>query len=270
MVLDYRQQHLSRVRDGLSLAVLPIQYAVDIPQGIYRGVSLRFVSRQGLITQNTELKDEVLQLEQRMQKLLALEAENNRLKSLLQTSARPGDKVAMVEIMRIAVDPYAHRAMINRGRSDDVYEGQPVIDAAGILGQVVRVGPKTSMILLLTDKQHAIPVQSQRSGARALAAGSGDYDLLYLNHVTATTDFKVGDKLISSGLGLRFPKGYPVGEVIDVTIDSGDKFATVKVKPYAQADAVSELLLIWPEGQWGQVITQQQYDQEPNIEEPAS
>lgn len=263
MVLDYRQDHLEKVRDGLSLAVLPIQYAVHIPQGIYQGISLRFVSRQGLIAQNNQLKDDVLQLEQRLQKLLALEAENNRLKSLLRTSARPGDKVAMVEIMRVALDPSSHRAIINRGRADDVYEGQPIIDSAGILGQVIRVNPKTSTVLLLTDKQHAIPVQSQRSSARALAVGSGDFDLLYLRHVTATTDFKVGDKLISSGLGLRFPKGYPVGEVVDVVIDSSDQFATVKVKPYAKADAVSELLLIWPEGQDGQTIVKEESEEEP-------
>jgi rod shape-determining protein MreC len=261
MVLDYKQQHLDRLRDGLSLAVLPIQYAVAIPQGIYRGISLRTASRQGLITQNERLKDEVLQLEQQLQKLLALEAENNRLKSLLKTSARPGDKIAMVEIMRVAMDPHSHKAVINRGYADNVFEGQPIIDSAGILGQVIRVGPKTSTVLLLTDKQHAIPVQSQRSGARALAVGSGDYNVLQLNHVTATSDFKIGDKLISSGLGLRFPKGYPVGEVIDVQIDTGEQFAVVKAKPYAQADSVNELLLIWPEEQEAQVSLEDEAEQ---------
>ncbi len=259
MVLDYRDQHLMRVRDALSLIVLPIQFIVDVPQSIYRGISMRVVSRQGLITQNNELKDEILQMKQQMQKLLALEAENNRLKSLLQTSARPDDRVAMVEIMKVAVDPYSHRVVINRGRADDVYEGQPIVDATGILGQVIKVGPKSSIVLLLTDRQHVIPVQSQRSGTRALAVGSGEYDLMYLNHVTATSDFKVGDKLISSGLGMRFPKGYPVGEVVDVKMDAGDQFATVSVKPYARPDAISELLLIWPGG-----------EELENIEEPAS
>lgn len=256
MVMDYQQQQLRRLHSALSVLVYPIQFAVDLPGRILNDVGVYFSTRSTLMKENKRLNDEKLALRRQIQRLSALEAENTRLKILLKTSARPGDKVAIAEVMQVDLDPFKQRVLINRGSLDGIYEGQPVVDSEGIIGQVVNVGPMTSVILLVTDSQHAIPVQSERSGARAIATGSGEPNTLLLQHVTITSDFKIGDKIISSGLGQRFPKGYPVGEVISIDNDAGEKFAQVMVQPYGQTQRVREILLIWPEGLTADVLVE--------------
>lgn len=255
MVLDRQQAQLKRVRDFLSLAILPIQYGVVIPQDIYHGLEARFRTRQALVADNQNLQKEVMALRQRLQQMMTMEAEVNRLKILLKTNARAGDKVGVAEVMNIDMAPGTQRVWISRGAQDDVYEGQPVVDAFGIMGQVIEVGPISSVVLLISDKQHAIPVQSERSGARAIAMGSGAPDELLLKHVTATSDFQVGDKLLSSGFGQRFPKGYPVGVITAIQKEGSDRFATIVVKPYAHIDVAREVLLIWPEGLTGKELS---------------
>lgn len=254
MVLDRQQMQLKRVRDILSLAIIPIQYGIVIPQDIYHGIEARFRTRQALVQDNQKLQNEVLALHQRLQQMMTMEAEVNRLKILLKTNARAEDRIGVAEVMNIDMAPGTQRIWISRGANDDVYEGQPVVDAFGIMGQVIQVGPSSSVVLLVTDKQHAIPVQSERSGARAIAVGSGDSDELLLKHVTVTSDFQVGDKLLSSGFGQRFPKGYPVGVITEINREGADRFATITVKPYAHVDEAREVLLIWPEGLSGKEL----------------
>lgn len=248
MVLDIREHQLKRVRGTLSLVILPIQYAVDIPHTLMTAFSGYFVSRSHLMKENNLMHDQVLALQRQVQRLSSLEAENTRLKILLKTNARPGDKVAVAEVVQVDMDAFKQTVLINRGSMDDTYEGQPVVDSQGIVGQVIHVGPASSVVLLITDKRHATPIQSERSGARAIAMGSGEEGKLYLIHVTITSDFKVGDKIISSGLGQRFPKGYPVGEVVAIENDASEKFANVVVRPYGKTAHLREVLLIWPEG----------------------
>lgn len=248
LLLDYQQQHLTRLRGMLSLVVYPIQYVVNIPHDIYDGMSLRMQSHQSLVEANQKLKAENLQLKLQMQRVAAVEAENLRLKELLKTPIRPDDKVTVAEVLQIDMDAFTHRVVINRGSADNVYEGQPAVDPLGILGQVIQVGPRSSVVLLITDKQHTLPVQSLRSGARALAKGTGKFNELQLSHATATSDFKVGDQIVSSGLGQRFPRGYPVGEVVAVDTQASNQFARVIVKPHAHTDSVRDFLLVWPEG----------------------
>lgn len=248
MILDIQQNHLVRLRSALSLVILPIQYAVDAPQAMMAGVSEYFSSRAAMAKELERLHEERIALQRQVQRLSALDAENTRLKILLQTNARPGDKVAIAEVMQVDMDANAQKVMINRGSLDDLYVGQPVVDSQGVVGQVVSVGPMTSVVLLITDKRHATPIQSDRSGARAIAMGSGEEGRLYLLHVTITSDFKLGDKIISSGLGQRFPKGYPVGEVVSLQNDASEKFSEVVVRPYGKTAQLREVLLIWPEG----------------------
>lgn len=248
MVLDVQQQHLTRFRSALTLVILPIQYSVDIPHAAMQAFAGYFSTRATLVKQTQILHDQNLALQRQVQRLSALEAENTRLKILLKTNARPGDKVAVAEVMQVDMDAFTQTVVINRGSLDDVYEGQPVVDAQGVVGQVVSVGPMSSVVLLITDKRHATPIQSERSGARAIAMGSGEEGKLNLIHVTITSDFKIGDKVISSGLGQRFPKGYPVGEVLSIENDASEKFAQVVVRPYGKTAHLREVLLIWPEG----------------------
>ncbi len=246
IVLDHRQGHLARVRSLLSVTVLPIQYAVAFPEKFYQKMSAQMKLRDALVAQIKILTVENLALHQRLQYLLALEAENNSLKMLMKTASQPDEKVAVAEVLEINTTPFSQRIVIDRGSVDGVYEGQPIVDAMGILGQVIQVGPKTSVVLLLTDKQNAIPVQSSRSGARALAFGGGTVDTLSLSHVTRTADFAVGDTLISSGIGQRYPRGYPVGIIQSIDRQGGGVFVKVIAKPLARIDVASELLLIWP------------------------
>lgn len=247
IVLDHQQGHLTRVRSFLSVIVLPIQYSVTFPEHFYHQIAAQMRLRTALTKEVIKLSHENLALHQRLQYLLALEAENNSLKMLMKTASKPDEKVAVAEVLEINTTPFSQRIVIDRGRGDGVYEGQPIVDAMGILGQVIEVGPKTSVVLLLTDKQHAIPVQSSRSGARALAYGGGTVDSLSITHVTLTADFAVGDVLVSSGLGQRFPRGYPVGVIESINRKVGGAFVDVKAKPFARIDVARELLLIWPD-----------------------
>lgn len=247
IVLDHQQGHLARVRSLLSVAVLPIQYSVTFPEHFYQQLSAQMRLRSTLAKEVTKLSIENLELRQRLQYLLALEAENNSLKMLVKTATKPDEKVAVAEVLEINTTPFSQRIVINRGSRDGVYEGQPIVDVMGILGQVIQVGPTTSVVLLLTDKQHAIPVQSSRSGARALAFGGGTVDSLAITHVTLTADFAVGDVLVSSGLGQRFPRGYPVGVIQSINRKVGGAFVEVAAKPFARIDVARELLLIWPD-----------------------
>jgi rod shape-determining protein MreC len=268
MVLDVREHQLKRFRSALSLVILPIQYSVDIPHAMVSTFSGYFSSRSSLMSETKLQHEQILALERQVQRLSSLEAENTRLKILLKTNARPGDKVAVAEVMQVDMDAFNQTVMINRGSLDDTYEGQPVVDSRGIVGQVVNVGPASSVVLLITDKRHATPIQSERSGARATAMGSGEEGKLYLIHVTITSDFKIGDKIISSGLGQRFPKGYPVGEVVSIENDASEKFATVVVRPYGKTAQLREVLLIWPEGQTSEEIQERaaQIQQQQKLE----
>lgn len=247
IILDLQQGHLTRLRSFLSLVVLPIQYAVTFPEAFYHQVAAQFQLRSALHNQVDELSMENLELRRRMQYLLALEAENNSLKMLMKTASKPSEKVAVADVLEINTTPFSQRIVIDRGSRDGVYEGQPIVDAMGILGQVIEIGPKTSVVLLLTDKQNAIPVQSSRSGARAVAFGGGAVDSLSITHVTRTADFAVGDVLVSSGLGQRFPRGYPVGVIQSINRNVGGAFIQVTAKPFARIDVARELLLIWPD-----------------------
>ena len=247
MVLDHQQGHLAHVRSLMSVVVLPIQYSVTFPEQLYHKISSQMKLRTALAKEVNKLTVENLELRQRLQYLLALEAENNSLKMLMKTATKPDEKVVVADVLEINTTPFSQRIVIDRGSVDGVYEGQPIVDAMGILGQVIEVGPKTSVVLLLTDKQHAIPVQSSRSGARALAFGGGTVDSLSITHVTLTADFAVGDVLVSSGLGQRFPRGYPVGVIESINREGGGAFVRVLAKPFARIDVARELLLIWPD-----------------------
>ena len=156
------------------------------------------------------------------------------------------DKVLVAELLQADADPFVHRVVLDKGAKNDVYIGQPVLDAGGIMGQIIEVGPVTSVALLITDVSHALPVETQRNGARSIAVGTGSWHELELSHVTPTMDVQVGDELVTSGLGKRFARGYPVGAVESVTAEAGQLFVRVKVRPTAQLDKSREVLLIWP------------------------
>ena len=245
MILDYRDQHVERIREALSVVVYPLRLLVDLPFRGWASVRTNFATREALAAENEELKRERLNAEFRLQRLAALETENARLRELLDSQARVGSRALVAEILAVDLDPYRQRFNLNRGLVDGVYEGQALIDAQGIVGQTVRVGPFTAEALLITDADHALPVSVNRNGIRTIAYGTGDTGKLRLPNLTNNADVEVGDLLVSSGLGGVFPAGYPVGRITEVTRRADQKFADVWAEPASALDRDREVLLVW-------------------------
>ena len=245
MVVDYQKDYLAAVRSTLSAVVYPLQYVVNLPFDAAEWVTDSLVTRQSLMQENQRLKQDKLLLSSRLQRFEILEAENERLRELLESSFRLNDKVLVAELIEVHLQSFRRQVVINKGRREGAYDGQPIVDASGIMGQIVHVGPFSSTVLLITDPNHALPVQVNRNGLRAIAVGSGQSDKLVLEHLPNNSDIKVGDLVISSGLGRRFPSGYPVGLIEKITLDPGEPFAKVMINPSAQLSKSREVLMVW-------------------------
>lgn len=247
MTLDHRQDALKGIRAALSVVVYPMQYLVNLPFEVSDWASVTLKARDGLIEENQALRARALETQVSLLKLASLERENFRLRSLLQSSSRRWERVLIAELMSIDFDPFRHQILLNKGSRDDVFEGHPLIDAAGVMGQVIHVSPITSTAMLITDPSHAIPVQVNRNGLRAIAVGTGEPAILDIPHIPNNADIQEGDLLVTSGLGRRFPAGYPVAEVTAVERNPAEPFATISAVPLAHLDRAQEVLLVWPE-----------------------
>lgn len=247
MTFDHRQHHLENFRAGLSVLVYPLQYVVNLPVSAGSWVGETLSSRSKLLEENAHLRVQQLLLKTQLQKLSAIEAENIRLRELLQSSKRVSERVLIAEILAVDLDPFARQVVINKGNKFNVYDGQPVLDADGVMGQVVHVNPLTSTVMLITDANQAIPVEVNRNGLRAIAFGTGAQTSLDLPNIPNNADIVVGDLLVTSGLGGRFPPGYPVGHVTSIKKDVALPYANVTVEPSAALDRSREVLLVWPD-----------------------
>ena len=247
MTVDHRQGHLEKVRSALSVFVYPLQYVANLPVAVTNWASEALTTRARLVEENALLHDERLVLSSKIQKFEILEAENKRLRAMLQSSERLDERVLIAELLAVDLQPFRHQIVINKGKREGVYDGQPIVDANGVMGQIVHVGPFSSTVLLLTDPTHAIPVQVNRNGLRSVAVGTGQSHILHLEHLSNNVDIKEGDLVVSSGLGSRFPPGYPVGVVQDISRVPGDPFAKVTIIPSAHLEKSREVLLVWPE-----------------------
>ena len=197
------------------------------------------------------LQDEVLRLQQenrvlkgQAQRLASLLSENARYKALLNSARDIEDELIAAQISSVSPDPARHLVMLDKGVADGVEEGQPVLGAEGLIGQIVLVDEHNSRALLITDSAHALPVQVNRSGLRAIAEGSGDIDRLVIRHLAASADIRAGDLLVTSGLGGRFPHGYPAARVTNVEIAAGDAFAVVSAAPASALDRGRHVLVV--------------------------
>jgi len=247
MVYDQKTEQLSAWRKAVLWAVTPIEYLVDMPIRAIQQVFEHLQAKETLLVQNQQLKKTQLTLQARLQTFDALQLENLRLKSLL--SAKKNWTVAVqpmmvAKLLQVNTDPFSQRIILNKGSQDGIKVGESVLDAFGVMGQVVEVSPYTSIVLLISDPSHAVSVQSNRSGTRAIAIGTGRTDILELNHVTPTADLEVGDTLVTSGLGERFAEGYPVGAIVSIEPDPSQSFMRVIVKPAAQLDKSREVVIV--------------------------
>lgn len=247
MTVDHRHGHLETVRSVLSVVVYPVQYAVNVPVAAARWMSRTLVTRGMLIDENSRLRDEQLLLQSRLQRFAILEEENRRLRELLESSVQLRERVVVAELLAVEMEPLRRQVVINKGRREGAYDGQPVVDAGGIVGQLIHVGPFSSTVLLITDPSHALPVQVNRNGLRAIAVGSGQDNALLLEHLPTNADIREGDLIVSSGLGRRFPGGYPVGTISAIRLEPGEPFAKVTVAPSARLGQSREVLLVWPQ-----------------------
>jgi len=246
MVVDHHQGHLKIIRSALSTLVYPLQYVVNLPVEAAEWISNSLVTRSNLLEENDRLKQEHLLLSSKLQRYEVLETENRRLRELLESSFRLNDKVLIAELVAVELQSFRRQIVINKGQREGAYDGQPIVDATGIMGQIIHVGPFSSTVLLITDPNHALPVQVNRNGLRAIAVGTGLNDKLLLEHLPNNVDIRVGDLIISSGLGRRFPSGYPVGQIEKISRDPGESFSKVMIKPSAQLSQSREVLMVWP------------------------
>ena len=250
MVLDHRFHAIDTIRSALTIVIDPIRYVVNLPSDVIDWASGSLVSHSTLEEQNQTLKTQNQLLKAKLQKYASLKAENANLRALLKSSQKFEDKfekVLIAEILSVDLDPYRRKFVINKGTSNGVYVGQPIVGAQGAIGKVVHVGPLSSTALMVTDASHSLPVQINRNGVRAIAVGVPKNNQLELIHQPNNADIKVDDLLVTSGLGCVFPDGYPVGRVIDISTNPSLPFAKITVQPTALLDRNREVLLVWPE-----------------------
>ena len=247
LVIGKYTHWLDPVRSKLDVLTMPFYWASDIPERLSGWLDERLLSRQEIEAENKLLQNKVRVQESRLQQMGALVADNLSLRQLMNSSEIVQDRVLVAELIGVSPDPLVHKVVVDKGSNDGIYVGQPLLDAFGLMGQVVSVTPFSAQALLITDNSHAIPVQVTRNNVRTVAEGVGDLYELRLRYVSSTMDIKAGDILVSSGLGGRFPVGYPVAQVETITFDPGEAFATVIARPAARLDRSRHVLLVFSE-----------------------
>lgn len=245
MTADQRFGYMDHARQALGVAAIPVYWLADTPARISGSLEEVFVSRAELLDENARLREELMLSRQRFQLAESLAVENDRLLALQNASALLEDEVLPAEIVNVSPDPFSRRVLIDKGERDGAFEGQAVLEANGLMGQVVQVMPFSSWVLLITDASHVTPVEVIRNGERALARGSPDGDAeLDLEFVIPSQDIEVGDSLISSGMGQVYPKNYPVAEVISVRRSSREPYAVIRARPMAQIRSTRHVMLV--------------------------
>lgn len=241
---DYHYRYLDHVRSGFSFIVSPLQYAVDYPVRIVGWIQSLVSSKKSLVSENMRLRYQQTMLEAELQKLMIIQKENSQLKKLLLTSAQATMSVMAAQILAVDTSNSRQIVVLNKGSRDGVYVGQPILDAKGVMGQIIDVGPLTSTVLLISDSKSAVPVRNNRTGERAILIGTNDIQQLSLINLPKTSSIHPGDVLVTSGLDRRYPEGYPVGYVKQVISIPGEDFVKVKVSPVALLNRNRLVLLL--------------------------
>ncbi len=247
MISDYHYHALGQVRHAFSLLLAPIQYAVDYPVRIIGWAHSLMSSKKALVDENMQLRYQQTMLEAQLQKLMLMRTENSQLKQLLSASSSATTPPMAAQILAVDTTRSRQVMILNKGSRDGVFVGQPVLDAKGVMGQIIDVGFMTSTVLLISDSKCAVPVRNDRTGERAILVGTNSMSFLSLINLPSTSSITKGDLLVTSGLGRRYPEGYPVGRVEYIKHVPGDDFITVKVSPIALLNRNRLVLLIWPE-----------------------
>ncbi len=245
MFLDKRGTWLDKARYGLQAVVYPLQLAVNSPAEAWRWLEDSFTTREKLQAEVEKLRNELRDQQLITLRQRALEEENARLRALNTALPDVIETRLVGEVIGVDITQQRQRLVVNRGGNDGVKKSQPVISDVGVLGQVFRLGPFSSEIILITDPEHALPVQVLRSGVRTSALGTGRATTLELPYVPHNYDVQKGDLLVTSGLDQVFPFGLPVAKVVDVQRDPTKPLARILAEPLARVDSDREVLFIW-------------------------
>ena len=245
LVIDHRENYLAAVHRAIDVTVYPLRVAVDAPVTMWRRLGETGADRNQLRLENSRLKAERLLTHARLQRYSALEAENARLRAMLEARTRVREEVRVAGIMSVSANPFRHDLVIDKGQNDGVYDGQAMVDAEGVVGQVIETGLFSAQAVLISDPDHALPVEINRNGLRTIAVGTGEFDRLDLPFLPNNADVRQGDLLVTSGLGGAFPAGYPVAIIDNVTRVPQEPFAAVSARPAAKLNQIREIMLIW-------------------------
>ncbi|MEO2276041.1 rod shape-determining protein MreC [Serratia marcescens] len=245
IVADSRLGTFVKIRNYMDTAVSPFYFLANGPRKVLDSVSETLATRQQLELENRALRQELLLKNSDILLLGQFKQENARLRELLGSPLRQDEHKMVTQVISTGSDPYSDQVVIDKGSDNGVYEGQPVISDKGVVGQVVAVAKVTSRVLLICDASHALPIQVLRNDIRVIAAGSGCADDLQLEHLPNNTDIRVGDVLVTSGLGGRFPEGYPVAVVSSVKVDNQRANTVIQARPTAGLQRLRYLLLLW-------------------------
>jgi rod shape-determining protein MreC len=245
MVLDHRNGWLHRVRYATAAAIVPVYKLAAMPADWIHEAKTAFAQRGQLIDENRQLREALLLAEARLNRMHAVTRQNVRLKQLLDTRQLLGMHAQLARLIDVQLGPTRDRVMLNVGADEGVHVGQVVIDSHGVMGQVVETLPHASVAMLVIDPDHAVPVTIARTGLRGIAHGAGsDTDQLVVPNLPLSSDVKVGDQLVTSGLGGRFPAGFPVGTVTQLKHDASGMFLEAQAKPAAELERSGEVLLL--------------------------
>ncbi|MCS4278325.1 rod shape-determining protein MreC [Stenotrophomonas rhizophila] len=244
IVLDDQAGWLSRLRAQANVLVQPVWALAGLPGRLGTQVKDNAASHGQLVTENRELRNQLLIANARLTRLQTAALDNAQLRELLNVAERSGLDVQLAPILDIDLDPVRQRLVLAAGTRDGVHVGQAVIDAGGLMGQVIATTGNSATVLLLTDPDHAVPVTVARNGVRLIVYGRGD--TLELRDIPLSAGVEVGDEIVTSGLGGRFPAGFPVGSITALRPDDTHAFLVGELKPAAQLDRGRDVLLLRP------------------------
>ncbi|MGH8272815.1 MAG: rod shape-determining protein MreC [Gammaproteobacteria bacterium] len=243
MAVDQHGAVLAQMRGVLMTIVYPTEWLVSAPANTARTFSSNFTAHRSLVAENRRLKHDYLLAQIQLERLESVKRENRRLRELLNAAGSMRGRVVAASVLAMNTDPFANRITINAGHNTGVVKEQPLLDAYGIVGQTLHVGPITSQVMLISDPASAVPVEISRTGLATVAVGTGNLNRITLPYLPNSADVKAGDKLLTSGLGGIYPRGYPVGVVTSVTPQPGSQFAKIEARPFAELGREREVLL---------------------------
>ena len=244
MVLDHRNGWLHRARYATAAAIVPVYKLAALPADWIHDAAIAFTQRSKLIDENRQLRETLMLAEARLNRMHSVAQQNERLKQLLDTQHLLGMQAQLARLIDVQLGPTRDRVMLNVGSREGVHVGQTVIDSHGVMGQIIEVLPHASVAMLVIDPDHAVPVMATRTGLRGIAHGTGDAGQLVVPNLPLSSEIRAGDELVTSGLGGRFPGGFPVGTVTRLERDPSGMFLQALVKPAAELDRSGEVLLL--------------------------